>query len=109
MPAAGVPMLNDISNEESAAGFVYDVETGRIVRALRPGMRIVRATRPDGVAQYRIECWGRLPDDLDPEPNRWITTHAGPEQVGPDAAVRWAQAAANEPAQRPFIAMGLRT
>lgn len=102
-------MPNDLTDEERAANFSYDPETDRVACSIRPGIRLVRATRPDGVAQYRIESWGRLPDDLADEPNRWVTTHAGPERLPPDSAVRWAHTAADKPAERPFLAMGLRT
>ncbi|GIK15157.1 MAG: hypothetical protein BroJett003_01210 [Planctomycetota bacterium] len=101
-------MPNDITESERSANFVFDPETDRVVHPIRPGMRLVRATRPDGVAQYRIESWGRLPDDLDAEPNRWVTIHAGPEQLPPDLAIRWAKTAADKPPERPFLAMGLR-
>lgn len=102
-------MPNNLTDAERAANFVHDPETDRVVHPIRPGMRLVRAIRPDGVHQYRIESWGRLPDDLDPEPNRWVTTHAGPESIDPESAVRWAKTTADKPAERPFLAMGLRT
>lgn len=101
-------MPNDLSDSERAASFVYDSETDRVVYAIRPGMRLVRTVRPDGVTQYRIESWGRLPDDLNPEPNRWITTHAGPKQLSQEAAIRWGRTAAEQPPERPFLGMGLR-
>lgn len=80
-----------------------------MVHPIRAGMRLVRATRPDGMPPYRIESWGRLPDDLEAEPNRLITTHAGPERIEPDSAVRWAKVTAAKPPERRFLAMGLRT
>lgn len=101
-------MPNDLSATERAANFMYDPETDRVVYPIRPGVRLVRATRPDGVAQYRIESWGRLPDDLDIDSNRWVTTHAGPEALPPDSAINWAKTAADRPPERPFLGMGLR-
>jgi hypothetical protein len=101
-------MPNDLTDNERAANFVYDSETDRVMYPVRPGMRLVRTMRPDGIAQYRIESWGRLPDDLTPEPNRWITTHAGPEQLPPEAAIQWARTTADKPPERPFLGMGLR-
>jgi hypothetical protein len=101
-------MPNDLSDAERAANFAYDPETDRVAYPVRPGVRLVRAMRPDGVAQYRIESWGRLPDDLAVEPNRWVTTHAGPEQLPPESAIRWAMTTADKPPERPFLAMGLR-
>lgn len=102
-------MPNDLNDEERAANFIYDGETDRVVYPLRPGFRLARAIRPDGVRQYRVESWGRLPDDLDAEPNRWITTHAGPEPLSPVSAIRWGETAVTQQPERPFIAMGLRS
>lgn len=101
-------MPHDLSENERAANFVFDPETDRVVFPIRPGMRLVRARRPDGTVQYRIESWGRLPDDLDVEPNRWVTTHAGPEGLPPESAILWAKTAADRPPERPFLGMGLR-
>jgi hypothetical protein len=101
-------MPNDISERERAAKFSYDAETDRVFYALRPGLRLVRVMRPDGVPQYRIESWGRLPDDLAVEPNRWVATHAGPERIDPVSAIRWAADAARKPSERPFLPMGLK-
>lgn len=76
-------MLNNLTDAERAANFVHDPETDRVVFPIRPGMRLCEPSAPMASANTALRGWGRLPDDLDPEPNRWITTHADPRQSTP--------------------------
>ena len=90
-------MPDDRSEAEVSAGFQYDPNTDRVIFDLSNGDKLIRLRRPTGgqPAHYQVARFGNWAFDKPGTPPAWHPIHAGPEEITPDSAIRWAQTTLN--------------